>query len=472
MGDFVFYTLCKGFYQMNVVIKDYTDKIEYLSALYQEVKAVEFYRELFPVGSFERLGFRADNKPNALALEIIQSKKGKAFHYVITDGLEQIPDLIAKDFIISSAISYLGERRTGDNARFIYALTFDIDAVGLAQLKDLLFQAKNKIIPMPTFTVVSGGGLHLYFQFKEPLPMFRHFQRYLRSLKHGLTKRLWNDYTSKREDIEYQSILQGFRMVGSPSKLGKQYPVRAFKTGDKIDIDYLYSFLLPEDKKNLAEFDTYKESHLSLEKAKELYPDWYNHRVEKQKKPRWHIKKDLYYWWLNRIENEIKYHHRYFAIMTLSIYARKCDIPEEQLRADAYGLLDKFDKLTEEERNHFTEDDIEAALVTYNERYITFPRDTISRLTNIPIKENKRNGRKQYIHLERIRHLQEFDYPNGEWRANNGRKSKKEEIKQYMITHKDCTKKDIKDDLGISYPTIRKFYDIIKSEIGDKQDGK
>ena len=42
----------------------------------------------------------------------------------------------------------------------------------------------------------------------------------------------------------------------------------------------------------------------------------------------------------------------------------------------------------------------------------------------ISVPPNKRNGRKQVIHLERARAVQKIDYPNGEWRDGNGRKPK------------------------------------------------
>ena len=55
------------------------------------------------------------------------------------------------------------------------------------------------------------------------------------------------------------------------------------------------------------------------------------------------------------------------------------------------------------------------ALEAYNDSYITYPIDTIVARTDIPIKKNKRNGRKQAVHLARARAVQNIDYPNHEW---------------------------------------------------------
>ena len=39
-----------------------------------------------------------------------------------------------------SPLSYFGRRRCGKNARYLYALVFDLDGVGMPQLRDTLHQ--------------------------------------------------------------------------------------------------------------------------------------------------------------------------------------------------------------------------------------------------------------------------------------------------------------------------------------------
>ena len=104
----------------------------------------------------------------------------------------------------------------------------------------------------------------------------------------------------------------------------------------------------------------------------------------------------------------------------------------------------------------------------YNEDYITFPRDNIARLTDLFIKVNKRNGRTQENHLKGARALQSIDYPNMEWRYTGGRPTKEDEIRKYLYDNPSATKAEIRRELGITYPTIRKYYDIIKAEIENK----
>ena len=50
-----------------------------------------------------------------------------------------------------------------------------------------------------------------------------------------------------------------------------------------------------------------RKGRLSLVEAKEKYPDWYERRiVKKERRGRWTVKRDLYDWWLHRIEDEIR----------------------------------------------------------------------------------------------------------------------------------------------------------------------
>ena len=69
---------------------------------------------------------------------------------------------------------------------------------------------------MPTFLVLSGNGLHLYYVFKEPIDLYPNIKSSLRASNMTSHSAFW-EYkgTSQLKAIQYQSINQGFRMVGS-----------------------------------------------------------------------------------------------------------------------------------------------------------------------------------------------------------------------------------------------------------------
>ena len=166
----------------------YCEKEAHLSTYFEKATPYEFYRDLWPEGTFERAGCPEDAKANGLALQIYG--KGKARHFVLTDGLEQLGELLEGEFVITSPISYYGKRRTGNNARRAYALAFDLDGVEMPQLRDVLHQSKRGIIPRPTYIVNSGRGLHLYYFIERPPALMPHIQACLKELKYALTRQI------------------------------------------------------------------------------------------------------------------------------------------------------------------------------------------------------------------------------------------------------------------------------------------
>lgn len=441
----------------------YREKEEWLGTYMEKVTPYEFYRDLWPEGTFERMGEYEDQKNNGLALAI--ESKGKAKHTILTDGLEQLEDLLQEDFVITSPIGYYGRRRSGNNARYAYALAFDLDGVEMPQLRDVDHQMKMGIIPKATYIVNSGRGLHLYYVLRQPAILLPTVQKALKELKYALTKEvIWNRFTSTRKDAEVQGILQGFRMVGSPSKLGHEYPVTAYRwgRGERVTLDYLLESLpqTSSSRKKVYDLISALEGR-NLAQAKERWPEWYQRRiVEQQPRGRWTVKRDLYDWWLREIRDKITVGHRFYGVMTLAIYAVKCGIDEDELRRDAYSLLQPYDDMSIEEVNRFTEDDIEAALNIYQETYTTFPRDDISKLTGITLTPNKRNGRKQKDHLKRARAVQTIDYPDGEWREGNGRPSKEQQVRELRAAHPEASISELSRISGISRPTLYKYLSV------------
>ena len=435
---------------------------EYLQNYSEELTPKEFYREIFPAGELANHNERQKKgRYNAIAVELLprEDTTGNARSFLLTDELDYLDELEAKDnFIIVSPISYAGRSRKAENARFIYALAIDLDNIeNDINLRSLFHQIEMEYLPRPTYIVWSGGGCHLYYKFKEPIPCFKNITKQLAELKQDLTKKIWNkEITSLYDKVQLQSLFQGFRIVGGVTKGGNR--TRAFRTGEAIDIEYLNDFAIYEKSKVK---DIVYKSKLTLREAAELYPEWYQKRIiEKQPKQKYHwtAKNDLYYWWLNRIKNEAIVGHRYYCLLCLAIYAKKSGIEREQLEQDAFSLLDKMDELTIEDGNHFTREDILAALEAYNDNFFTFPIKTITQLTQIPIEKNKRNGRKQELHLEIARNtLQTLNKYSD--KALQGRpREKEEDIKRWRKLHPKGTVTECAKEIGASRTTVYKYW--------------
>lgn len=450
----------------------YFEKNAYMQQFLEPVTPYEFYREIFPEGTFERKGHFEDQKGNAIAVTIPKKENGialqiegdgRARRYTITDELDTLQELKNTDFTIMSPISYFGRRRCGRNARYLYALVFDLDGVGMPQLRDTLHQMNKDILPKATFIVNSGTGLHLYYVLEEPVPMYPSNQKYLKELKYSLTRQIWNRYTSTIREPQMQGIMQGFRVVGSGSKLGRDLPVEAFRFGGRVDLDFLLEFIPDSNGERQRLQGILRKGRLSLEEVKKKYPEWYERRiVKKERRGRWMVKRDLYDWWLHRIADEIRVGHRFYGIMTLAIYAKKCGIEEEELRHDAFSLLQPYDSMSEEEMNRFTKDDVVCALEMFNEDYVTFPRDDIAKISGLTMPVNKRNWRKQAEHIRIMNFVRDEINGNKEWRNTEGRPkgsgTAEEKVVEWQHHHPGGRKVDCHRETGLDPKTVRKWW--------------
>lgn len=451
-----------------------------LAKKYEEIPPMEFYREVFPEGELdeyrENPEQRGEHRYTGIIVEVTdeQKKNGKPRikRYTVTDELDAIDGVIwGNNFCVLAPISYIGKSRKSENARVMYGLVVELDNLLVGKdgtqkgLKNLIGQWSEKThwIPRPTYTVASGNGLHLYYLFEQGIPLFPNVVKELQAYKRELTKMIWNRHTTvdyKEENIQFESIFQAFRMVGTITKKGDR--VHAFRTGERVSIEYMNSFILSETKKKHPETQItmiYK-SKLTLAEARKKYPDWYERRIErKEPKGHWICKRDLYDWWKRRIEGEAVVGHRYYCLMMLSIYAVKCDISREELEADCLELAEIFEGRTTSEDNHFTHKDVLDALQSFEDKgLITYPVNSISNRSGIPIEKNKRNGRKQAEHIRLMNFVRDEINGNKDWRNKEGRPDKKQLVEEWQKAHPDGKKIDCERDTGLSRHTVLKWW--------------
>ena len=451
----------------------YMDNIltKYLYIYYDEIEPKEFYRAIFPKGELQEKGVYENGKYNAIVVEVTKEKKkngkDRILRHTITDDLDKIDEIVERDnFCLMSPISYVGKERKSDNARALYALTIDLDGVIIKNgddpfgLRTLFHQIENiERIPMPTYIVSSGTGLHLYYVFEKPIMLFPNVVKQLQKYKRELTRIIWQGYITKLDDsVQYESLFQGFRVVGTITKKGER--ARAFETGKRVTMEYMNQFVDDEFKTD----DFVYKSNLTLAKAKEKYPNWYEKRiVKKQPKGTWICKRDLYEWWKKRMLQEAKTGHRYYCLMMLAVYARKSGIEQEELENDAFTLMEILDALPASEDNPFTEKDVIDALQAYDDRYMTYPINSISYLTDIHIEKNKRNYQKQEWHLEDMRSKkmnmkrrgQSFKNPEGRPKGT----TKEKIIKEWRVSNPNGKKAECIRETGLTKPTVYKWWD-------------
>lgn len=135
--------------------------------------------------------------------------------------------------------------------------------VGLSELRNLFLRfggepERLRRLPMPTFLIISGAGLHVYYVFREPVDLYPNIKVQLKSLKYDLTFRMW----------EYKAT----------SKL------EAFRTGERVTLDYLNAYAKPENRVDVNK--PFSPSKMTRAEAKEKYPEWYERVVVRGDKRR------------------------------------------------------------------------------------------------------------------------------------------------------------------------------------------
>ncbi len=459
-GFFLFFYVCFR----EVFITMLSDVIKKYGG--EKMDPLDVYKDIFRIGEgfiqkeYEKGSFKA----NPIAYYKNENEDHGHFRIMFEDKFEEIyrNELVNADFCVMNGLTYFGAKYTSDRASKMCAMIFDIDGVTDKSLNNFFYAAFNKefdYYPLPNYVALSGHGVHLYYVFEEPVPLFPNLKLQLKEFKYSLTEKMWNKNTSVDEKVQKQGINQPFRILGGKCK--KNAPldrIEVYRINQHpVNIEYLNRFV--PTKIEIDEKKLFKESKLTLDQAKEKYPEWYENKVVKGIRRYWTVKRDLYDWWIQQIkkeENGASYGHRYFCIMTLVIYGIKCGLSKDEIKQDAIDLIPFLNGLNKEEP--FTEEDIKSALECYDERYNTFPLKDIEKLTNIRIERNKRNGRKQSLHLKMARsNLEILSEEKG--RALQGRKSKKDIVGEWRKINPEGTKYQCVKDTGLSKNTVKKWWE-------------
>lgn len=432
------------------------------------VTPMEVYTDIFHLGEnyLQRCDEETSNlKANALGYWKNESDNKGHYRIMFDDTFEEtLQELQQADFSIINGITYFGRRNSQEHASKMYAMIFDLDGVTDKTLNAFLsgcFADGWKVYPLPNYIALSGHGVHLYYVFEEPIPLYPNIKLQLKNFKYALTDKIWNGYTSTIDARQYQGINQGFRPIGGKTKI-EGVTVQAYKFNTHpFSLSQLGEYIAEEYR--IDESKLFKESKTSLEQAKELYPQWYEKVVlgKDRKIKKWDIAEKvngknpyaLYDWWKRQIETGASYHHRYFAIMCLVIYGVKNGVPKAQVKKDAYSFIPMMNAI--EPTQAFTKADCDSAMDCFDDKYCTFPIDDICKLSAIEIKKNKRNGRKQADHIKIMNFVRDEINQNKDW---HGRKPLNKIVEQWQLEHPTGRKADCIRDTGLSKPTVYKYW--------------
>lgn len=433
---------------------------------------------------------------------------------VLKDDYQSKDWLQTRYFALMAPITYVGKSTANKNARYLYAFAIDLDGVGIDQLKVLFVYMSRRwgkgllqglpIIPMPNIIVNSGHGLHLYYIMRYPLALYEWNAKLLQQFCRALYHLVWypaneksgEPGTSTEKKIHCLGIYHSFRMPETMTKplrvnkktqeaFGNGVPIRAWKMrSEHYTLFNLAKYFAYDDElkkkftpKVLSELEKggrmMNPNRLSLEQARKKYgEEWYNNRGSKG---RFTTNRALYDWWLKKISNPVKggvkEGHRYFCVMALAAFAKKCGIEKAELIKNAESLLDSFEGLTTKANNHFRMYDIHKAIEAYDkENSVRWSPRMIEHWTDIEMKKTKRNKRKQAIHLAGARAIQNINDPEGTWRGRHHETLENSKVaaavNEWMANHPDSTNKSAcARDLNLSRTTVIKWWNEIENTI-------
>ena len=320
------------------------------------------------------------------------------------------------DFVIVSSCGYMGKRKCLDMVRECYEICIDLDSLKLNSIQVLKDICDKNILPLPTLITLSGNGIHLHYVFDKPLNVEnRHNQSILNEIKRALTYHWWNPYLTDLNDkraIQYQSIFQSFRMVGTFTK--DQRETVGYESGASFSKQDLESFINYKGFKQFAESKGQwhlSDNKVSLEEAKKLYPLWWERVQKRESKDKFIVNKEsksknprtaVYEWWLNKLRehNTVVVGHRYYCIYTLAVFAKKCQIDFKILESDAFSFKEQFNFSN---AHAFTDDDIQAALTVYKwDKATKLTARHLSEMSGIEFKKRPPPKYSRQIHIAMV----------------------------------------------------------------------
>lgn len=409
--------------------EQYDEKNMVLSEFGEEVSSATLYEDIF--GDTEQI----------VPVVFIDDDEKK--HIVPMSIEEAMEHSEGRNDVLLGGCTYFNNWISKKSAKDICSFIIDMDNVYsgtlLNALRDDWKTASGEELPMPTYIVNSGTGLHLYFVLSEPIPNYKASTENLDKLYRALaiqqtTKRV---YLNK----QVQWFGQDFRMAGGLNKYLWKNTV--FRVGEKWDIDELGKAVGLKDVHFLRYGEKRSQKPVSEKKKK------------KTVKSGWKTNRAFYDYAVRTCQDKTKEGNRYTSMCALTVIAWKCNVPQEELEQDLLSLLPYYNKGAVRQ---IKVKEIYSAMKMYNNKAMLTQRESLENWQGWEYKPIKRNGRKQAEHLERARLVQTLDYPNGAWRNKDGRPTAEQTIREWQESHPNGKKADCIRETGLSKPTVYKWW--------------
>lgn len=358
---------------------------------------------------------------------------------------------------------------SGDTCQNVYALVVDIDKIHPETLEVIIKNGNlGNRVPMPTYIVNSGSGVHFYYVFNKPIPYYYKNRKVLKDVYRVLCGITQKNILAK---TDWHAITQPFRLPGSLSKIGKV--VTGWKCGDKWLPNALISRLNVEGE----ELDLQQRPLLSQREYKEMRAmrkqqgNQDKPKTKKEKKWRSSLEGNngFYEYCLARCYEKTPEGTRYLSMLGLVVVGYKVRLPKEKIEQDLLELLVHYNQIGK----YMGTKEVQKALRAYNakadkcrsttlEQWFGWEFDRLAskRKAQMEAKGIKEAKKTRAEHLEEARAIRDIRMKRQgkKWDDNNGRKRKDELVAEWQQAHPNGKPKECIADTGISKNTVYKWW--------------
>lgn len=419
---------------------DFNNKSILLSKLYTQLSPYEFVDEVW-------------KNPDKLML-IFEEDMYREMEYD-----EAFDIWVHRDDVYVSPCSFFQGCYLTKTVNEVFAFVIDVDNITAAGLEQVIKNQLDNTIPLPSYIVNSGGGVHLYYVFNKPIPYF-HANRLL--LKQ-MYNRLW--YVCDMNiscRVDKTGIIQPFRPPGSRTKLGQT--AAAYQvSGDWNPISLMKRLGIEPDEE-------------TGELPKISYWDPMGYKRDKKKKVKQraatggNASPKFYDYCYERILKKTREGHRYLSMYALAVVAYKTRTPKERLESDLQFLWEKFNATGSEMKRK----ELDKALKGYSPVREKVTSQTLEEWFGWEFPRNSvvRKGNDQKTHLAIARFTRDLKMlqQGRKWTDGNGRpkgakdkdprKTKQQQVQEWRLANPEGKKADCIRETGISKPTVYKWWDV------------
>ena len=434
----------RGLKGVNNVLQD--EKLEYIQEQFREkdevlaeygerVTARQMYEDIF------------GNLDVVLPVVFIddEGQESELKHIVPMSIEEALGQSEGRDNLLVGGCTYFNNWISKKTAKDIYTFIIDMDNVYSGTLLNALKRdwatASGELLPMPTYIVNSGTGLHLYFVLDNPLPNYKRNTENIDKVYRALAIQQTTKRVYLRRQVQWFG--QDFRMAGGLNKY--QWVNSVYRMGHKWNINQLAAAVGVVD----VEFIGTGERNKITKKTKRL--------KSMERREGWRSNPAFYEYAVKTCEAKTREGNRYMSMCALSVIAWKCNVPIERLEKDLKGLLPEYNKGA---KRIIKEKEIYSAMKMYNPKAMLTQRARLEDWQGWEYKPIKRNGRKRAEHIRLMNFIRdEISGKRDTWREGNGRKTKEETVYIWRADNPNGTKADCIRETGLSKPTVYKWWD-------------